>query len=93
LRSQEFADPGSNRPSARFLKSRNCRETEPNVNRQKRELREAERLPGYAAADWGLPDSVRQSEDGIAPVTAAAGAIRIKDEVKCTFDIVAREQE
>jgi hypothetical protein len=30
---------------------------------------------------------------GIAPVTAAAGAIRIKDEVKCTFDIVARKQE
>lgn len=37
--------------------------------------------------------SVRQSEFGIAPVTAAAGAIKIKDEVKCTFDIVAREQE
>lgn len=41
----------------------------------------------------GVPDSVRQSEYGIAPVTAAVGAIRIKDEVKCTFDIVAREQE
>ena len=36
---------------------------------------------------------VRQSEFGIAPVTAAAGAIKIQDEVKCTFDIVAREPE
>jgi len=35
--------------------------------------------------------SVRQSEYEIAPVSAAAGAIRIKDEVKCTFDIVARK--
>ncbi len=37
--------------------------------------------------------SVKQSEYGIAPVSAAAGAIRLKDEVKCTFDIVARKQE
>jgi polyisoprenoid-binding protein YceI len=36
--------------------------------------------------------SVRQKEFGIMPVTAAAGAIRIKDDVKCTFDIVARKQ-
>lgn len=36
--------------------------------------------------------SVRQKEFGIAPVSAAAGAIRIKDDVKCTFDIVARKQ-
>jgi polyisoprenoid-binding protein YceI len=36
--------------------------------------------------------SVRQKEFGIAPVTAAAGAIRIRDDVKCTFDIVARKQ-
>ncbi len=36
---------------------------------------------------------VRQSDYEIAPVTAAAGAIRIKDEVKCTFDIVARKAE
>lgn len=37
--------------------------------------------------------SIRQSDHGIAPVTAAAGAIKIKDEVKCTFEIVARKQE
>ena len=37
--------------------------------------------------------AVRQSEFEIKPVTAAAGAIRIKDEVKCQFDIVARKQE
>lgn len=37
--------------------------------------------------------SVRQSQFGIAPVSAAAGAIKIKDEVKCTFDILARRQE
>lgn len=37
--------------------------------------------------------SVRQSEFGIAPVTAAAGTIRLKDEVKCTFDILARIQQ
>jgi hypothetical protein len=37
--------------------------------------------------------SVRQTDYGIAPVTAAAGAIKVKDEVKCTFEIVARKQE
>jgi len=37
--------------------------------------------------------SIKQSEYQIAPVSAAAGAIRLKDEVKCTFDIVARKQE
>ena len=37
--------------------------------------------------------SLRQSEFAIAPVTAAGGAIRVKDELKCTFDIVARKQE
>jgi polyisoprenoid-binding protein YceI len=37
--------------------------------------------------------SVRQSDYEIAPVSAAAGAIKIKDEVKCTFDIVARKQD
>ncbi len=36
--------------------------------------------------------SVRQSDYEITPVSAAAGAIKIKDEVKCTFDIVARKQ-
>jgi polyisoprenoid-binding protein YceI len=37
--------------------------------------------------------SIRQSDYEITPVSAAAGAIKIKDEVKCTFDIVARKQE
>ena len=37
--------------------------------------------------------SVLQSDYGIAPVSAAAGAIRVKDELKCTFDIVARKQD
>jgi polyisoprenoid-binding protein YceI len=37
--------------------------------------------------------SLRQSEYGITLVTAAAGAIRVKDELKFTFDIVARKQE
>lgn len=37
--------------------------------------------------------SIRQSDYGIAPVTAAAGAIKIKDEVKCRFEIVARKLE
>ncbi len=33
--------------------------------------------------------TLRQSEYGISPVSAAAGTIRVKDELKCTFDIVA----
>jgi polyisoprenoid-binding protein YceI len=37
--------------------------------------------------------SIRQSDYEITPVSAAAGAIKIKDEVKCAFDIVARKQE
>jgi polyisoprenoid-binding protein YceI len=37
--------------------------------------------------------TIRQSDYEITPVSAAAGAIKIKDEVKCTFDIVARKQE
>ena len=36
--------------------------------------------------------SVRQKEFGIAPVTVAGGAIKLKDEIKCRFDIVARKQ-
>jgi polyisoprenoid-binding protein YceI len=36
--------------------------------------------------------SVRQSEFEIPPVSAAGGTIRLKDELKCTFDIVARKQ-
>jgi polyisoprenoid-binding protein YceI len=37
--------------------------------------------------------TLRPSDFSIAPVTAAAGAIRLKDELKCTFDVVARKQE
>lgn len=33
--------------------------------------------------------SVKQSEFGIAPVTVAGGAIKLKDEIKCSFNIVA----
>ena len=36
---------------------------------------------------------VRQSDFQIPPVTAAAGTIRVKDDVKCTFDILAHRQE
>lgn len=36
--------------------------------------------------------SVRQSEFDIPPVTAAGGTIRLKDELKCRFDIVASQQ-
>jgi len=37
--------------------------------------------------------TLKQSEFEIAPVSAAAGAIRVKDELKFTFDILARKQE
>jgi polyisoprenoid-binding protein YceI len=37
--------------------------------------------------------AVRQTDFGIAPVAAVAGTIRVKDELKCSFDIVARRQE
>lgn len=37
--------------------------------------------------------SVRQTDYDIRLVTAAAGTIKLKDELKCTFDIVARKQE
>ena len=33
--------------------------------------------------------AVRQTEYGIKLVTAAAGAVKVKDELKCSFDIVA----
>jgi len=33
---------------------------------------------------------IRQSEFGIAPVSVAAQAIKVKDELKCSFDLVAR---
>jgi polyisoprenoid-binding protein YceI len=42
-----------------------------------------------ASGDFAL----RQSDFGIALVSAAAGTIRVKDEVKCTFDILAHRQE
>jgi polyisoprenoid-binding protein YceI len=42
-----------------------------------------------ASGDFPL----RQSDFGIAPVSAAAGTIRVKDEIHCTFDILARRQE
>jgi polyisoprenoid-binding protein YceI len=37
--------------------------------------------------------TLRQGDFQIPPITAAAGTIRVKDEVKCTFDILARRQE
>lgn len=37
--------------------------------------------------------TLRQSDFQIPPVTAAAGTIRVKDEIKCTFDILAHRQE
>jgi polyisoprenoid-binding protein YceI len=42
-----------------------------------------------AAGDF----SIRQSDYEIAPVSAAGGAIKLKDEVKLTFDIVAHKEE
>jgi polyisoprenoid-binding protein YceI len=37
--------------------------------------------------------SVNQREFGIPPVIVAGGAIKLKDEIKCTFNIVFRKQE
>jgi hypothetical protein len=37
--------------------------------------------------------SVREGDFEITPVTAAAGAIRVKDELERTFDMVGRKQE
>jgi polyisoprenoid-binding protein YceI len=37
--------------------------------------------------------SVSQRTFGIAPVSVAGGAIKLKDEIKCTFNIAARKQE
>jgi polyisoprenoid-binding protein YceI len=36
--------------------------------------------------------NVSQSSFGIAPVTVAGGAIKLKDEVKCAFNVVARKE-
>jgi hypothetical protein len=35
-------------------------------------------------------DSISQSAFGIAPVRAAGGGVRVKDEVELRFDLVAR---
>jgi polyisoprenoid-binding protein YceI len=37
--------------------------------------------------------SLRQSEYSIKPITVARGALKVKDELKFAFDIVARKQE
>jgi polyisoprenoid-binding protein YceI len=37
--------------------------------------------------------SLRQSDYAIAPVVVAGGALKLKDELKFSFDIVARKQE
>jgi hypothetical protein len=36
--------------------------------------------------------SLRQSDYEIKPVSAVGGAVRVKDELKCSFDISARKQ-
>jgi hypothetical protein len=36
--------------------------------------------------------SVRQSDYDIRPVSAAAGTVKLKDELKLSFDIFARKQ-
>ena len=36
---------------------------------------------------------LRQSDYGIKPVSFAGGALRLKDELKFTFDLVARQEE
>jgi hypothetical protein len=37
--------------------------------------------------------TLRQSDYGIKPVSFAAGALRLKDELKFNFEMVARRQE
>jgi hypothetical protein len=37
--------------------------------------------------------SLRQSDYGIKPVSFAGGALRLKDEVRFNFELVARRQE
>lgn len=36
--------------------------------------------------------SVRQTDYGIKPISVAGGTLKVKDELKCSFDIVARRQ-
>ena len=45
-------------------------------------------LCALPASSWSVKVSMR-----LLQVSAAGGAIRVKDELKCTFDIVARKQE
>ena len=37
--------------------------------------------------------AIRQSDYNIKPVSAIGGGLKVKDEVKFSFDIVARRQE
>lgn len=37
--------------------------------------------------------TIRQTNYGIRPVSVAAGALRVKDDVKCSFDVIGRKQE
>ena len=37
--------------------------------------------------------SVKQTDFGIEPISIGAGSIRVKNEIKCTFDILARQVE
>lgn len=37
--------------------------------------------------------AIKQTDFEITPVQVAAGAIKLKNELKCTFDLVARKQE
>ncbi len=37
--------------------------------------------------------SVLQTDYGLKLVTAAGGALKVKDEIKCSFNIVARKKE
>lgn len=37
--------------------------------------------------------AVKQSDFQIRPVSVAGGALKIKDEVKCSFELVARKQQ
>jgi polyisoprenoid-binding protein YceI len=37
--------------------------------------------------------TLRQTDFGITLVSAAGGTIRVKDEVKCAFDVVAKKQD
>jgi polyisoprenoid-binding protein YceI len=36
--------------------------------------------------------TLRQSDYGIKPISVAGGALKVKDELKCSFEMVARKQ-